>query len=102
VIRFNRLAAKRFVRQGNLKTGMALATSGTSAPLPCPMLDLFVASRLEEERAPDPASWAAVLGAGHAEGEQERLRAFIERMIAERAPIWHRLGALTAGCLSAL
>jgi hypothetical protein len=41
-----RLAAERFVRQGNLNTGMALATSGTGAPLPCPMLDLFVASRL--------------------------------------------------------
>src|SRR5205085_11307105 len=55
VIRFNRLAAKRFVRQGNLNTGMALAASGTGAPLPCPMLDLFVAARLEEEQAPDPA-----------------------------------------------
>jgi len=102
VIRFNGLAAKRFVRQGNLNTGMALATSGTGAPLPCPMLDLFVAARLEEERAPDSASWAAVLGAGHSQEEQERLRGFIDRVIAERAPIWHRLGALTAGCLSAL
>jgi hypothetical protein len=65
VIRFNRLAAKRFVRQGNLNTGMALVASGTGAPLPCPMLDVFIAARLEEEQAPDPAFWAAMLGAGH-------------------------------------
>jgi len=97
VIRFNRLAAKHFVRQENLNTGMALATSGTGAPLPCPMLDLFVAARLEEGQAPDPASWAAMLGAGRSEDEQERLAAFIERLVVERAPIWRRLGALSPG-----
>jgi len=97
VIRFNRLAAKHFVRQENLNTGMALATSGTGAPLPCPMLDLFVAARLEEEQTPDPASWAAMLGAGRPEDEQERLAAFIERLVVERAPIWRRLGALSTG-----
>jgi SAM-dependent methyltransferase len=102
VIRFNRLAAKRFVRQGNLNTGMAVAASGTGAPLPCPMLDLFVAARLEEEQAPDPASWAAMLGAGRPEEEQERLRAFIERLITERAPIWRRLGVLGSSRFSAL
>jgi SAM-dependent methyltransferase len=94
VIRFNRLAAKHFVRQGNLNTGIALAASGTGAPLPCPMLDLFVAARLEEEGVPDPASWAAMLGAGRPADEQARLCAFIERLIAERAPIWRRLGVL--------
>jgi SAM-dependent methyltransferase len=94
VTRFNAAAAKRFVRAGNLNTGMAIATSGTGAPLPCPMLDLFVATRLEAERAPDPASWAAALGVGRPEAEQERLCAFITRLLAERAPIWQRLGAL--------
>jgi hypothetical protein len=97
VIRFNRVAAKRFVRQGNLNTGMALAASGTGAPLPCPMLDLFVAARLEEEQAADPASWAATLGAGRPEDERERLGAFIERLITERAPVWRQLGALATG-----
>ena len=94
VTRFNAAAAKRFVRAGNLNTGMALATSGTGAPLPCPMLDLFVAARLEEKQAGDPASWAAALGAGRPEAEQERLCAFITRLLAERAPIWQRLGAI--------
>jgi SAM-dependent methyltransferase len=101
VIRFNRLAAKRFVRQGNLNTGMALAASGTGAPLPCPMLDLFVAARLEEEQAADPASWAAMLGVGHPDDEQERLRVFIERLITERAPVWRRLGVLATSRFSA-
>jgi len=41
--RFNSAAARRFVKPDNLNTGMALASSGTGAPLPCPMLDLFVA-----------------------------------------------------------
>ena len=102
VIRFNRLAAKRFVHQENLNTGMALATSGTGAPLPCPMLDLFVAARLEEEQTADATSWAAVLGAGRPEDERERLGAFIERLIAERAPIWRRLGVLPTARSSAL
>jgi SAM-dependent methyltransferase len=98
ITRFNRLAAQRFVRQGNLNTGMALAASGTGTPLPCPTLDLFVAAQLNEERAPDPVSWAAMLGAGRPEEEQRRLCKFIERLIAERAPVWRRLGALDAGC----
>ena len=102
VTRFNRLAAQRFVRSGNLNTGMALAASGTGAPVPCPMLDLFVVARLQEAQAPDPAAWAAKLGTGQPEAERERLRAFIERLIAERAPVWQRLGVLDAGCLSAL
>ena len=92
--RLNALAAKRFVQPGNLNTGMALATSGTGAPLPCPMLDLFVANQLGEEGAADPESWAAKLAIGRSEAEKEGLRAFIERLLAERAPIWQRLGAL--------
>jgi hypothetical protein len=84
------------VRSGNLNTGVALATSGTGAPLPCPMLDLFVAARLEEERDPDISAWVAALGAGQPEAEQERLRAFIYRLIGERAPIWRQLGAVSA------
>jgi SAM-dependent methyltransferase len=92
--RFNRLAAKSLVRSGNLNTGSALAASGTGAPVPCTMLDLFVAARLAEEQPADPANWAAALGAGQPEDEQQRLVAFIERLIAERAPIWHRLGVL--------
>jgi SAM-dependent methyltransferase len=102
VIRFNRIAARRFARAGNLNTGMALAASGTGAPLPCPMLDLFVVARLEEERAPDPAAWAEMLGAEQPLAERERLRLFIERLIAERAPIWRQLGVLTGGCLSSI
>jgi len=100
--RFNRAAAKRFVRSGNLNTGMALATSGTGAPLPCPMLDLFVAARLQEEQTPDPASWAAALSGEHSEEEQERLRDFIIRLLTERAPIWQRLGALSASAQTRL
>lgn len=96
VARFHAAAAKRFVHSRNLNTGMALATSRTGAPLPCPMLDLFVAARLEEEAAPDAAAWAAALGAGEPEAEQERLRTFIDRLIAERAPIWRQLGAVSA------
>jgi SAM-dependent methyltransferase len=95
VVRFNRVAAKHLVRSGNLNSGIALAASGTGAPVPCTMLDLYVAARLEEEQPLDPAAWAMALGVGQTEPEQQRLRAFIERLIAERAPVWHRLGALS-------
>jgi len=43
-----------------------------------------------------------VLGAGRPEDERERLGAFIERLIAERAPIWRRLGVLPTARSSAL
>ena len=93
----NRVVARRFVRPDNLDLGMALAASGTGSPVPCPMLDLLIADRLQDARAPDPAGWAAELGAGRPEAEQERLAAFIERVIAERGPVWRRLGVLPPG-----
>jgi hypothetical protein len=102
VTRFNQLAAKRFVRSGNLNTSMALAASGTGTPLPCPMLDLFVVARLQGEQEPDPAAWTKELGADKPEDEQERLRAFIARLIAERAPVWRRLGVLAPSPCSSL
>jgi SAM-dependent methyltransferase len=92
--RLNAAAARRFVRPDNLNHGMALATSGTGAPLSCPMLDLFVAERLQSGGAPDPVSWADTLGAGHPPPERERLRTFLDRILADRAPVWCRLGAL--------
>ena len=55
---------------------------------------MLVAARLEEKQPADPASRAAALGAAQPEAEQQRLRAFIECLIAERAPLWHRLGAV--------
>jgi hypothetical protein len=73
---------------------MALAASGTGSPLPCAMLDLFIADRLQTDAAPDPAAWARELGAAQPAAEQDRLRQFIERVLAERAPIWRRLGVM--------
>lgn len=94
VRRLNRAAAKRFVRPDNLDAGIALAASGTGSPVPCSMLDLFIADRLQSTSPPDPTAWARELGAAQPASEQERLRDFIERLIAERAPAWRRLGGL--------
>lgn len=95
VRRLNAAASRRFVRPDNLSNSMALATSGTGAPISCPMLDLFVASQLQAG-PPDPAAWANTLGADHPESERHRLQEFIDRLVTERAPIWRRLGALSA------
>jgi SAM-dependent methyltransferase len=94
VVRLNHEAAKRFVRPDNLDAGMALAASGTGSPLPCAMLDLFVADRLRTDGVGDAAGWARELGPGQPQHEQERLRDFIERILVERAPVWRRLGVL--------
>jgi SAM-dependent methyltransferase len=94
VRRLNAAAARRFVRPDNLSHSVALATSGTGAPLSCPMLDLFVAERLQSGAAPDLTSWADTLGAGHPPAERERLRTFLDRIVVDRAPVWRRLGAL--------
>ena len=91
--RLNQAAAKCFVRPDMLNLGMALATAGTGSPLPCTMLDLFIANRLAVG-APDPRSWAEELSAGKPPSEQERLRTFIEGVLAGRAPTWRRLGAV--------
>jgi hypothetical protein len=94
VRRLNQEAARRFAREDSLSTPMALATSGTGAPLPCRMLDLFVAERLQSEETADPAAWAGSLAAGRPQAEEERLRGVIEGILAERPPFWRRLGAL--------
>jgi hypothetical protein len=96
VRRFNSVAARHFVRPDNLNTGMALASSGSGAPLPAPMLDLFVAARLQEGGHPDPGGWAGMLGSGQSVAERQRLAQFIERLIAERMPLWRQLGCLPA------
>jgi SAM-dependent methyltransferase len=93
-IRLNRIAARRFVRPDDLGSGMALATTGTGAPLPCSMLDLFVAARLLDGAAPAAEAWAAMLGKERSAEEREQLGAFIARILDERVPIWRRLGAL--------
>ena len=94
VRRLNRAVAKRLVRPDNINIGMALAASGTGSPVPCTMLDLFIADRLQNGSPPDPAAWASELGATQPASEQDRLRGFIERVIAERVPAWRRLGGL--------
>jgi SAM-dependent methyltransferase len=94
VQRLNRASARRFVRPDNLDIGMALAASGTGSPLPCTMLELFIADRLLAGGAPDPGAWAGELGAAQPPDERDRLRGFIEGILAERGPVWRRLGVL--------
>jgi SAM-dependent methyltransferase len=102
VRRFNQMAASAFVRSENLNTGMALAASGTGSPVPCTMLDLFVAARQDEkQQSPDTVGWAETLGIGRPEEEHRRLAAFIDRLVADRAPIWRMLGGLGACASSA-
>ena len=60
--KLNQAAARHFVRPDMLDLGMALAASGTGAPLPCTMLDLYIAERLQNGETPDPTRWAAALG----------------------------------------
>ncbi len=90
--RLNGAAAARFVRPDNLNSAMALATSGSGAPVPCSMLELAVASRLSAGMsAPDLAS---VLLSGASEEDLKVLGQQIERVLTERVAIWRSLGAL--------
>ena len=96
VRRLNEAAARRFLRPDNFSASMALATSGSGVPFLCPMLDLFVASKLQTSPEAGPAAWAKELAVDHPETEQQRLQEFITKLVADRAPIWRRLGALPA------
>jgi hypothetical protein len=60
------------------------------------MLDLFVASKLQTSSEADPAAWAKELAVDHPESEQQRLQEFMTKLVADRAPIWRQLGALSA------
>ncbi|HEV8680372.1 MAG TPA: class I SAM-dependent methyltransferase [Stellaceae bacterium] len=102
VQRLNRAAAKRFLRPDNFDIGMALATSGTGSPLPCAMLDVYIADRLQTDGMTAAASWARDLGPGQPPEELARLREFIERVLAERAPVWRRLGVLPPAAAAAM
>ena len=97
VQRLNAAAARRFVRPDNLSQGMALATTGSGTPLSCPMLDLFVASRLQANPVCDAAPGPPMLGANHPESERQSLQEFIDLLVTERTPIWRRLGVLPRG-----
>jgi len=94
VRRLNATAARHFARADTLNNSMALATSGSGSPLPCPMLDLFVAAELQAGTGPDSTGWANRLGAEYPLEARDRLTKFIDRLLVERAPIWRRLGAL--------
>ncbi|MBV9587264.1 MAG: hypothetical protein JO213_20510 [Alphaproteobacteria bacterium] len=59
------------------------------------MLDLFVAARMQECERLDPEGWAKLIGRDQPDTEQQRLAAFIQRLIADKAPLWRRLGALS-------
>jgi SAM-dependent methyltransferase len=92
--RLNHAIAEHFVRPDLLDLAMALGSSGTGSPLPCTMLDLFIAGRLQAGEPADAGAWASELGADQPESEQRRLRDFIDRVLAEGVPVWRRLGAL--------
>jgi len=92
--RFMQAAARRFARADNLDIAVAVAASGTGAPVPCTMLDLFVADRLQGNAPPAPLAWAGDLAAGQPESERARLAEFIERIVVKQAPVWRRLGVL--------
>ena len=92
--RLNAAAARRFARLDNLTSSMALATSGTGTPFPCPMVELFVAGRLCERAAPDLTDWAQSLAAAAPPEEHARLVQLFDSVLAERAPVWRALGAV--------
>lgn len=90
----NRAAARHFARIGNLDSGMALATSGSGTPFPCPMAELFVAGQLQDGESPDPDGWAETLAPDLPVEERRRLDAMLARIVTERAAIWSRFGIL--------
>ncbi len=93
VERLNEAAARRFARPERMTSAMALATSGSGSPFPCPMIELFVAAKLRQG-SPDPALWAKALAPLATAEEQRRLAGVFSRILAERVPIWRRFGAL--------
>ena len=92
----NRAAARRFVGRDNLNAAIALASSGTGAPVPCQGVDLAVADRLQSGEAFDAKAIARGLAPDAPDSEHDRVAALIDRRAAEGAPIWRRLGVLGA------
>lgn len=93
-VRFNQAAARRLVRPDSLNRHVALAGAGLGGALPCQTLDLYVCARLHVDPAPDPDVWANELAEDRDPAERDRLRAFLQRVLRERVPVWRRLGVL--------
>jgi SAM-dependent methyltransferase len=94
VLRFNALAARRFARLDNLTSGMALATSGSGTPLPCPMVELLVGGNFCEGVPSDLAKKAKSFAANALPEEQAKLVELCDRISRERTPLWRALGAV--------
>jgi SAM-dependent methyltransferase len=92
--RLNTAAAALFARPDNLSSVMALATSGSGAPVPCSMLELAVADRLSESMPAEDL--AALLFAGASQEGLQALAQQIERIRTKRVGTWRSLGALPA------
>lgn len=93
-LRLNALAARQFASLDNLSTGMALATSGTGTPLPCPMIELVVGGNVCEGAPGDFAAKAKSFAANASPEEQAKLVELYNRILRERKPLWRALGAV--------
>jgi SAM-dependent methyltransferase len=93
-LRLNALAARQLARLDNLTSGMALATSGSGTPLPCPMVELLVGGNFCEGAPSDLAEKARALAANALPGEQAKLIELCDRISRERASLWRELGAV--------
>ena len=94
VLRLNALAARRFARLDNLKSGMALATSGSGTPLPCAMVELLVGGNFCENAPSDLAEKAKSFAAAALPEEQAKLVELYNQILHERTPLWRALGAV--------
>jgi SAM-dependent methyltransferase len=94
VLRLNALAARRFARLDNLTSSMALATSGSGTPLPCPTVELLVGGNFCERAPSRLAERAKSFAANAFPEDQAKLVELCDRIWRERTPLWRALGAI--------
>lgn len=99
VRRLNALAARRFAKLDNLTSSMALATSGSGTPLPCPIVELLVGGNLCERAPSGLAERAKSFAANALPEEQAKLVELCDRISRERTPLWRALGAVPGNAI---
>ena len=93
--RFNALAALELVDADNSQMNAALAAPALGTGLPCQVLELYVATRLQAPGAqPDIPAWTQELARRQPENEQAALGDALARLATERVPHWRSLGVL--------
>jgi SAM-dependent methyltransferase len=93
VARFNDIATRLLVSSQNMLMSVAVASDRLGTGMPCQILELYLAARMQQPGAEVALDrWTQELAGGRDSAEQDKLRGFLSQMSEHRLSHWRRLG----------